>query len=100
MTGEGHPLIIFVRDMERLNVAPFRYEDGRLWPLACRLRDAAIADDAQTVAHLIRSTRLERLWRIEKWLTNPKRLRRHLRIAKWLRAQLHQPDRVTKRRSQ
>ena len=99
MSGEGHALILFVRDMERLNVPPFRYEDSRLWPLACRMREAAIADNVHVVAHLIRSTRLERLWRIENWLTFPKRRRRHPRITKWLHAQLHQPDRVTVRRS-
>ena len=78
----------FVRDLERYNLPPFRYEDTelRFKILACEMRRAALANDARLVAAKISKTRLERLWRIECWLTH--RHRRHPRIAAWLDWQL------------
>jgi hypothetical protein len=63
-------LLDFVRDMDRLGVPPFTYGGGaRLSDLAIDMRQAALADDAQAVANIIRTTRLERLWRVASWLT-------------------------------
>ena len=91
MSASPTPLLDFVRDMERHRIPPFRlYDDTRLWAVGCDMRQAAIAEDAEAVAYCARRTRLERLWRIENWLTSPKRRRRHRRITKWLHAQLYQ----------
>ena len=69
--------------MERLNVPPFRHTDNsRIRELAKDIRQAALADDTCAVALHIRTTRLERLWRIEDWLMFRKQC--HPRIAKWL----------------
>jgi hypothetical protein len=69
-----------------LGVPPFRHkiENGFLWPLACDLRQAAVADNASALA--IRTTRLQRLWKIEDWLLFHRR--QHPRIARWLHQQL------------
>ena len=62
-------LLDFVRDMDRLDVPPFRYHSSTissaLATFACDMREAACADDAKAIAWYIRQTRLERLWRIE-----------------------------------
>ena len=87
MSGTHTPLLDFVRDLERHRIPPFRrYDDMRLWAVGCDMRQAAIAEDAEAVAHYIWKARLERLWRIEAWLTC--RHDRHSRIAEWLRRQL------------
>lgn len=87
MSASATLLVDFVRDMDRLGVPPFRHDnDSRIWPLACDMRQAALADDARSVADHIRTTRLNRLWRIEDWLMLHKR--QHPRIAAWLHAQL------------
>ena len=79
------PLLDFVRDMERNNLPPFRPSScARLLGLACDLRQAALAEDAKAVALHLRTTRLERLWRVEDWLTVRTNRARHPRIAKWL----------------
>ena len=87
MTATTTPLIEFVRDMDRLGVPPFRHDnDSRIWPLACDMREAALADDARSLANHIRTVRLERLWRIEGWLTF--NTERHPKIAAWLHREL------------
>jgi hypothetical protein len=85
MSATTTSLLHFVRDMERLNVVPFRY-DSRHWPIACNMRQAALAEDAIAVAKLIKATRLERLWQIEERLAaSPYR---HPKITSWLHQQL------------
>ena len=80
-------LFDFVRDMDRLGVPPFRpTHNSRILGLARDLRQAAIANDARSVAYHIRTTRLERLWRIEDWLMFRKQ--RHPRISRWLHKEL------------
>jgi hypothetical protein len=87
MSASTTSLLDYVRDMDRLSVPPFREpRDSRLWPLACDLCQAAVADDARSVARHIRTARLERLWRVESWLTF--REQRHPRIARWLHDEL------------
>jgi hypothetical protein len=87
MSAAATPLLDFVRDMDRLGVPPFRHDDdSRIWPLACDMRQAALADDVRSVANHIRTVRLERLWRIEDWLMF--RREQHPRIAAWLRKEL------------
>ena len=87
MNATATPLLDFVRDMDRRGIPPFNDRGCiRLSDLACDLRQAACDDDAEAVAHYIRQTRLERLWRIESWLDSPQR--RHPRIAKWLHQEL------------
>jgi hypothetical protein len=82
MSATATDLLTFVRDMERQQVSPFKYEDKRLWALGCSMREAALADDVVSVAEHIRVTRLERLWRIENWLMF--REQRHPKIEAWL----------------
>jgi hypothetical protein len=82
MTAFSTPLLDFVRDMERQGVPPFRHDSH----LADDMRQSALADDARSVADHIRTTRLNRLWRIEDWLMFRKR--QHPRIAAWLHQQL------------
>ena len=85
-------LLDFVRDMERLDAPPFRpalFDDSvRFRTYASELRDAACDGDAKGVAWYIRQTRLERLWRIETWLTATAYRHPHPRIEKWLHEQL------------
>jgi hypothetical protein len=87
MSASSTPLLDYVRDMDRLGIPPFRHDnDSRIWPLACDLKEAALAADARAVAGLIRTTRLNRLWRIESWLTFHEQ--QHPRIARWLHDEL------------
>lgn len=79
--------IAYVHDMHRLSIPPFgRHPCARLSSLDCDIRHAALVEDAQALAAHIRTTRLERLWRIENWLTFRKQ--HHPRITEWLHAQL------------
>ena len=66
MTATTTPLLDFVHDMDRLGVPPFRHDDCA--GLARDMRQAAIDDDPRSFALHIRTTRLERLWKIEDWL--------------------------------
>ena len=84
MTATVTPLLGFIRDMERLGVPPFRHDDCA--GLARDMRQVALVNDAKGVADHIRTTRLERLWRIEDWLMLRKQ--QHPRIARWLSSQL------------
>jgi hypothetical protein len=89
MSAAAAPLIDFVRDRDRLDVPPFRHtHNGHVADLACDMRQAAVADDARAVARHIRSTRRERLWRIESWLTATAYRHPHPRIEQWLNKQL------------
>jgi hypothetical protein len=85
-------LVDFVAEMERRDIPPFRpvhFDNSiRIRSCAHELKGAAYDGDAKRVAWYIRQTRLERLWRIESWLTSPFTQQRHPKLTMWLHQQL------------
>ena len=89
MSATSTPLLEYVKDLERRGIPPFRHGRGfRIDCLATDLRQAALADDAKAVALHLRTTRLQRLWKVEDWLTCPARKLQHPRVTKWLDQEL------------